>query len=563
MYTNRPYQNDQLAAIESNYTRNIYQQVISAATGTGKTVVFAQIPEHMKKHLPGQMLVLSHTDELLDQSIDKIQKANPKLTVSKEKASTYADTDSDIIVASVASLGRKGTKRIKRFDWDKIDKLVTDECHHSTATSYLNIYEEARVLPEHGTNKLHVGFTATPQRADGKALAKIFKSIVHEYALRQAITDGWLVDVKGIKVHTTDSLDHIKTVMGDFSKEELASTVNNPIRNRLAVNSWMEHAKGRQTLVFCVDIKHAQDMANEFSAHGIKCEAIWGSDPDRETKLNLLREGKLDVICNCNVLTEGFDYWGISCIILARPTKSGVLYTQMIGRGTRLEEGIGNLKTLVIEPEASYKQDCIVIDLVDNSSKHSLVTLPTLMGLNSRLDLKGHSLVGSIKEIEEAQEEYSHISFDGLTDIDSLGSYIESVDLFNVKPIPEVDDNSELVWHPNVSGGYILILPNKLGEVKLAQNLLDKWELHANIADKKYRGEREDIREAFNAADGLIMREIGDSIKLVKKGQRWHGDPATTAQLKLLAKLFKGKPLPKTLSKGEASVLIGRQLAKK
>src|ERR1019366_4821326 len=125
----RPYQTKTLEAIKDSYSKGVRRQLVVAATGTGKTVTFAHIPEIMKGTLPGQTLVLIHREEILDQNVDKLKLYNPNVTVTKEMGTTVGDENADIIVASTATLGRKGTKRSARFDWDKITTVVTDECH--------------------------------------------------------------------------------------------------------------------------------------------------------------------------------------------------------------------------------------------------------------------------------------------------------------------------------------------------------------------------------------------------------------------------------------------------
>ena len=541
----RDYQKAQLEAIESNYLKGIRQQVVSAATGTGKSVSSAHIPIIMHKHLPGQTMLIVHRDELLDQNIEKLRLANPTLKVSKEKAEHVADTESDIIVASVQTVGRAGSKRVERFNWDNIDKIITDECHHATGDSYNRVYIQADVLrPD--THKLHVGFSATTQRYDGKALAKIFRSIVHEYGLRKAIEDKWLVDVKGIRVSTGTSLDSIKTVAGDYEQKALADTVNTPERNQLVVKAILEHAKDRQIIVFCVDIKHSQDMCEMLKEYSLNSECVWGIDPDRAEKLARFKLGQTQIITNCNVLTEGYDCPNVSCIVLARPTKSPVLFTQMCGRGTRLFEG---------------KTDCLILDMVDSSSRHSLVTLPTLMGLSSGLNLQGGSLIGAVKRLEDAQKQYAHLDFSKLVNIGDIEKYIEEIDLFNITYTPDVENNSELSWHRNAVGGYIILLPNK-EQVTIQQDLLDKYIINGEIGGKKYKGTRESIGEAFQCADNLIFNQAPDVLKIIKReGQQWHGAPATAAQLKFIHKLFKGKPIPVNLTKGRASQIISSRLA--
>src|ERR1035437_2225686 len=123
----RDYQNDALDAVRRSYLAGIKQQVLVMSTGLGKTVCFANLPDRVKDILPNQMLVVAHRTELLDQAIDKIRHYNPSLRVDKEMAEHKADPNADVIVASVASIGRKGTKRVDRFNWDTIDKVVIDE----------------------------------------------------------------------------------------------------------------------------------------------------------------------------------------------------------------------------------------------------------------------------------------------------------------------------------------------------------------------------------------------------------------------------------------------------
>lgn len=560
----RPYQNQAIQAIISESNKGINRQLISMPTGCGKTVVFAHLPQHRK----GQTLVLAHRDELIDQAIDKIWKINPSLKISKEKADDWADINADVIVGSVQTLGTKNNKRIQRLNPNLIKTIITDEAHHSTAQSYKNIYDYFE-LGNTNNSILHLGFTATPTRSDGKALAEVYEKITYSYSLREAIQDGWLVDIRGIRVNTKTSLDEVKTVAGDFAQDMLSDAVNNKLRNELIVQSWLTHGKGRTTVVFAVDIAHSKELANVFKSYGVSAEAVWGNDPYRAEKIEMLRKGTIKVLVNCNLLTEGFDAWEISCIVLARPTKSGVLFTQMVGRGTRLDEKISNLKEYKPElyfnhqpPLINVKQDCIVIDVVDNTSKHSLVTLPTLMGMSANLDLKGHSLVGSIQKIEEAQKQYHNIDFSNLTDITKLQTYISSVDLYSYKVPEMVENNSKFNWMKAADGGFIILLEGK-DEFRIRQNLLDKYELIGYIKGKRYKGVRDTLEEAFPACDQIIIKEAWEHKKLIDRDAKWRDDKPTQKQLDRLAKMYRGKALPVNLTKGQAANMINEFIAKR
>lgn len=566
MIQDYPFQSEIKLAIGASYDKGIRQQLVAAATGTGKTHTFSGLPTSLHSRLPGRMLVLAHREELIDQGIKKMILSNPDLHVTKEMGGIVGDVNADVIVASVATLGREGSTRGDRLPWDQIDKIITDEAHHATEQTYTNIYEFADVLrPD--THKLHVGFTATPQRADGKALAKVFRKIVYEYSLRRAVEEGYLVEPKGIRVKSNTSLSEVKSGSGgDFAVNSLADAINTPERNQLVVRAWMDHAQGRCTIGFTANIAHAVALAEMFQHYGIKAEAVWGDDPERADKIERHKSGKTLVLLNCGVLTEGYDDPQIGCILLARPTKSGVLYCQMVGRGTRLFAG---------------KTDCLVIDIVDATSKNNLLTLPTLMGLPTTLDVKGKGVVWAVKKMEEAAKEYPAIDFSLLADIDSLETYISDVNLFEVKFTEEVEEGSDLSWYTSPTGGYILTLPKPEGshwsvmadKVRITQNLLDKYEVLGTIKGVTYRGERDTIEEAFGVADKLILDKASESLVLLKRNAGWHEGEATAPQIELLTKLVKaynkkhpGKPakvIPPNLGKGAASKLIGQFLANK
>jgi superfamily II DNA or RNA helicase len=535
-------------AMGKSYDEGIRQQLISAATGTGKTSVFAGIPDYFRSRLPGQTLVLAHREELIKQAIDRMVEVNPHLTVTREQGVHLGNMNADVIVASVDTL--QGERALK-VNWKSIDKIITDEAHHAINDSYTSIYSLADVLrPD--THKLHAGFTATPQRADGKAMAEVYKKIVYTYSLRRAIKEGYLVEPKGIRVKTTTSLKEVKSSDGDYNVNALADAINTPERNQLVVKAWMAHAQNRCTIGFTANIAHAVALAEMFQNYGINAEAVWGEDPQRAAKIGRHKLGITTVLLNCGVLTEGYDDPQIGCILLARPTRSGVLYCQMVGRGTRLFKG---------------KDDCIVIDIVDATAKNSLLTLPSLMGLSSTLDLKGKGLVWAVEQMEEAQAEYGHLDFSTLADIDSIELLIQNTNLFEIVLPAEVEANSDFTWFSNPTGGYVLTLPKpkdshfsvKPDKITVTQNLLDKWEVFGAIKGRTYKGTRETVEEAFAVADKLLEDKCASDLTLIRQKAAWHDGPATDKQMKAL-KMYAnklGRVVP-GITKGAASKLIGQ-----
>jgi superfamily II DNA or RNA helicase len=559
----RKYQEDCLDAIAENMQAGVRHQLIVMATGLGKTVVFSNLPARLNN---GKMLVIAHRSELLDQAIEKIQHWNPTLKVGLEKAEHHADADCDVIVACNASVGRAGSKRLEHF-WDDIGAIVVDECHHILGGSYLNILEDSGVLLP-TSNKLLIGFTATPKRRNkvrGKqsnmlddddllSLKSVFSKIVYSFPIRRGIKEGFLCPLKGFRVGTQTNLDGVKTVAGDFATDQLADTVNTPERNLQIVKAWKENANNRPTLCFTVDVQHGKDLADVFMHNGVLAQPIYGDDPQRAEKLKWFESGKVQVLCNCALLTEGFDSPSVSCIVLARPTKSGSLYTQMVGRGTRLLEG---------------KTDCSVIDVVDNYRRCSLVTLPSLLGMNPELNLQGGSVTEAAEALEAAQEKYPGVDFTSLTDLSKIKAYVESVDLFAAPYSEEVLQFSKLEWIADSTGGYTLRVPEKelLRREKLfsqykhehldiTPNELDEFVLSISSVSVENRqlGIYGSLKEAFESAEEVLQRCRADRMPLLRREGRDY--PASEKVKDWLRKLTRNKPMTKCLCPGQQSAAM-------
>ena len=562
----RPFQDRAIEATLSEYDKGIRKMMLVMATGTGKTIVFSRLYEALKSRLPGRMLIIAHRDELIEQNADKAQAVNPTLKVGKEAGTFHSSPDDDIISASVQTLGRKGTKRLEQLNWEQIDKLIIDEGHHGTTDGYQRILDRSGVLNS-DSGKLLLGVTATPVRPDGAALSDVFDKVAFVYGIRQAISDGWLVDLRGYRVRTDVSLDGVPRLSND---SEVSAAVNTPARNAAIVSAWLKHGENRQTMAFTVDIAHAQSLAESFRERGVLAEATWGDDPDRVKKAEDHRAGKIRVLCNCNLYVEGYDDWRVSCIILARPTESSVLFTQMVGRGTRLQEGTGNLitKAGAVGDWANIKIDCLIFDITDNSSKHSLLTLPTLMGLSKDLDLKGASLLNTVELLEKLKEDNPNVDFTKLTEADGAQTLIEQVDLFAVRFPKEVEENSELMWFRAVDGGFKMKIPAELGKagwIRIYENALGKWDVIGQINENDFHGSRTTMEETFKVADEQIRKRVHKmTLTKILRTAAWHGNPVTKGQRKMLEKLFPWKRFNYSLmTSGDASKAISERLARR
>lgn len=573
----RDYQLECEASVLKHLGEDVRQQLIVMATGTGKTVVFSKLISKLRGMFLGKVLVFAHREELVDQAVDCIREWNPTLKVGKEMANDWADTDCDVIVSCVASIGRSSSTRLLRFG--AIDLVICDEAHHSIAETYLNVFETTGVLkPE--SKKLLLGFTATPKRKNLTrkekqqattldeenilSLKSVYKKIVFTYPIRKAIKDGWLVPLKGFRLKTDTDLSDIKTTAGDFQQDQLSDAVNNPNRNAQIVKGWLDNGQNRQTVGFTVDIAHAKELARTFQINGVKAEAVWGVDPERASKLQRHKEKDITVLFNAQVLTEGYDDWRVSCIILAAPTKNHSKFTQEVGRGTRLQKRTGNLLHALATGIALEKRDCLILDVVDNSKRCSLVTFPSLLGLNPEFDLKGQEAVKVAEQIEELQEKNPSVDFSNLVDLSNVKVYIESIDLFAEVSDEDVKQHSKFSWIPGQDGSYVLSIPERkdLTETKayyafkheklhLKLNELEEWELSITTKDTERKlGTFSALPEAFTTADDVLVRCRPDRLKLMGQKEAWHDNPASDAAKKYLERLTKKRPVGKCLCQG-------------
>jgi superfamily II DNA or RNA helicase len=573
----RPYQTQFREATIAAYDAGWRQMLASMATGTGKTFCFSDLYEALKSRLPGKMLVLTHTEELVDQNIATLQVVNPSLRVDKEMAEHKANTaEADIIVASVKTLGRLHTSRLEKFDVNVWDKIIVDEAHHTPADSYMNILAHFGVL-QNGTKSLLLGVTATTQRADGKALGDVYKKLVYSYSLRQAVQDGYLVKPRGYRVTTQCDLTNISMAEDDLNQIELMPAIDTVERNQQVVNAWLAYGENRKTVVYAGSIQHAQNLCGFFKAMGVDCNFTWGEDPLRKTMLGWHRNSEHGVLVNCQLLIEGYDDPSISCIVLAWPTGSIVKFTQMCGRATRLPIGVENLNTYLEYVAANkdtpgfgnypFKKDCIILAVVD-IGQHSLCSLPMLMGLPAGLDLHGHGLLEVVEMIEAAQEENPTIDFSKLKSTD-LKQFIEEFNLFTVRFPKEVEDNSSFQWSQAFDGAYVMNIPRprtdttgtKPGRMCIRQNLLGKWEITGSVKNEfPLHGIRDTIEEAFAAADQVIRERSPESVSRVDRNASWMQKPATKPQWMLLKRLYKGREWPEDFTQGQAAHFISLRL---
>lgn len=355
----RPYQLEAIEAIEREQEAGRRTTLLVLPTGCGKTVVFAERARRCTA-VGGRVLVLAHRTELLEQAAKKLFDVGVKAAI--EQGERRADPRVvPVVVASVQTL--RGA-RLERYAEDAFTDIVVDEAHHTAATSYRNVLER---FPQ----AFVLGVTATPDRGDGKALGKIFESVAYSYEMRRAIAEQYLVPLRAKRILVEElDLSDVKTHHGDFDQNQLSALLNEEENLLGVVKPLLEQAGDRKTLVFGVDVAHARALADVINTlKPGKAIALDGTaKPDeRRAVLSLYRKGAFQFLCNCALFTEGFDEPDVACVALARPTQSRALYTQMLGRGTRL------VGSTYAESIANGKPDCLILDFVGNSGKHRLV----------------------------------------------------------------------------------------------------------------------------------------------------------------------------------------------
>jgi DNA repair protein RadD len=345
----RPYQeaaiNDACKALDKHKNT-----IVVAPTGAGKTIMLsALVGERFKK---GQrVLVMQHRDELVDQNKSKFERINPYITTSIVNGS-MKDWSGNTIFSMVQTISRDNNL----MDRPKFDMLVIDESHHAAADTYLKVINTVK---EDNPKAEIVGFTATPNRGDGKGLRKVFNNCSHQIDITTLIREGFLVPPKSyvIDCGVKDKLNDVAIKGNDFDMEQVESIMNRKVINQKVVEEYINHADGRKTVVFCSTVKHAEDLLEEFLEQDINANLVTGETPkaERAQTLHDLAHGDVQVVVNVSVLTEGFDAPPVSCIILTRPCSQKATMVQMIGRGLR-----------TIDPEEFpdlVKRDCIVLRL--------------------------------------------------------------------------------------------------------------------------------------------------------------------------------------------------------
>lgn len=365
----RPYQQSAREAIHAQWEGGVDKTLLVLPTGCGKTIVFSVVIEDNVRG-GKRVLVLAHRGELLDQAADKLAKSTGLGCATEKAEQTSIGSWYRVVVGSVQTMMRE--KRLEQFSPDHFDVIIIDEAHHCLSDSYqrvLNYFSGAKVL----------GVTATPDRGDMRNLGSYFQSLAYEYTLPKAIKEGYLSPIKAMTIPLKLDLSSVGQQSGDYKAGDLGTALD-PYLEQIAAEM-RRVAHDRKIVVFLPLVKTSQKFTNILNGMGFKAAEVNGESQDRSEILADFDAGKYNVLCNSMLLTEGWDCPTVDCVVVLRPTKVRSLYSQMVGRGTRLSPG---------------KTDLLLLDFLWHTERHELCHPAHLIADNEEV------AQAMTKQIEEA-----------------------------------------------------------------------------------------------------------------------------------------------------------------
>lgn len=341
----RPYQQQARDRIHAEWDAGHTRTLLVLPTGTGKTIVFASVAADQVR-AGDRVLILAHRGELLEQAADKLQRSTGLVSAVEKAESTCLDSWFRVVVGSVQTLQR--TARLERFPQDYFGTIIIDEAHHAITDGYrriLDYFSGAKVL----------GVTATPDRGDMRNLGEVFDSLAFEYKLTDAIKEGYLCKIMAQTIPLQLDITSVTMSGGDYAVGDLGTALD-PYLEQIAAEM-ARRCKSRKTVVFLPLIKTSQKFRDLLNTYGFRAAEVNGQSEDRREVLADFDAGKYNVLCNSMLLTEGWDCPSVDCVVVLRPTKVRSLYSQMVGRGTRLSPG---------------KTDLLLLDFLWMTDKHEL-----------------------------------------------------------------------------------------------------------------------------------------------------------------------------------------------
>lgn len=398
--TPRPYQME----ARDNFLAGTGNMLIQLPTGTGKTLTSVIICEAY----PGErVLFLAPTGTLVYQTCQAFMKNG--LWPNVEKAEEYRGTPylpdekewrkmfpggrppTDAFVADRVwvSTIQSFVDRVDKYRDQPFDLVVCDEAHRSLAKSWVKTVE--RLVSFNSSTRV-LGLSATPYRGDKQNLGKLFPEFAYRMPIVKGIDDGWLVDVvceRAVLPGVDESMWKIGSGKGggrDVTDESLAKSMNNRVCIEAIAHEVIERAGTRKGILFLPGVAVTESVSEALNALKPGCSTfIHGSvkpKRDNRRRVRMIEDGKVQFVCGCDALIEGFDVPDIALVVMARFTAQRGRYEQMLGRGLRvLAKSIEGLNTPAERKAAiaaSAKPNCAVLDFA-NSSRFRLMSVEDIL----------------------------------------------------------------------------------------------------------------------------------------------------------------------------------------
>jgi len=472
--------------------------LIQMATGLGKTATFTSIKRK------GRVLVLAHREELVTQPIKYYD-----CPVGIEMAN-HKSNGEPVVIASVQSI----IHRLEKFKPNDFDLIITDEAHHAAATSYRKIYDYFKP-------RLHLGFTATPNRVDNVRLDDIYQDIIFERDIKWAIQNKYLTDIYCLRVNIGYDISKVARRMGDFAPGELEEAMNQDVLNNAIAEAYKKYAKG-QTLIFACSVDHAEAIAEKIPG----AVAVTAKTKNRDELIKKFTNREIPVLVNCMIFTEGTDMPLVETVMIARPTSNSSLYTQMVGRGLRLYPG---------------KEKLTLIDLVGTTGRANLCTAPTLIGvdLNGVPASKQDEIQGDLFELPDLIVKKS----------DCPASWIRNIEIVNLWAKEQEYNTHGVNYFKMPNGDMVVSIPKKRIRIP-AQDELGKTTIG---------GQKMNMQRALDKVFKYLQEEYPqyEYIWNVDQMRKWGKVPASDKQVSMIKRFMKDFDT-ENLNKMQATQILNR-----
>lgn len=511
-YKLRPYQTACLDALAEAQRRGVQRPLCVLPTGAGKTALFAS---YLAACPPTErQLILVHRDELIDQTIDKMAIWAPGLQAGIVKAESN-DTAQRVTIASIQTVQRE--QRLAQLAPPQT--IIVDEAHHcEPGNSWWLTMQRLRAFEADGPQT--IGWTATPFRPNNAPIVgaeQPFQECAYVYSLPEAITEGYLVGIDNKHIFIELNLDKVKQTAGDWSAEALGDAMLDADAPSAIVEAWLTHARGKRTLVFTPNIAMAKATEEAFADASICVASIFGHTPreERHEIYSHWRQGTIDVVVNVMVLTEGFDEPSVECIVLARPTRSKVLYMQAVGRGLRPYPG---------------KESCLILDCVGACHRHELMSLAALYGLAEVKESppdEEQADEDSAMDEEESENEGAMPLLQAQRTQEGALRAVE-LSLYRRSPMP---------WVQTQKGAHVLSLRDGILRLRCIDLVADKWSIEYRKADRSVQRLATNLPLVY--AQGVAedtAREHGDKW-LLQPGAAWRRSEPSVKQQQFAQKI--------------------------